>query len=32
MPLIVGEAEIEGLRAALKGAPRLRELLRRLVD
>lgn len=32
MPLIVGEAEIEGLRTALKGAPRLRELLRRLVD
>jgi hypothetical protein len=31
-PLIVGEAEIEGLRQALREAPRLRDLLRRLVE
>jgi hypothetical protein len=31
-PLMVGEHELEGLREALRGTPRIRELLRRLVD
>jgi hypothetical protein len=31
-PLMVGEAEIEGLRQALQSTPRLREILRRLVE
>ena len=31
-PLIVGEADVEGLRQALRSTPRLRALLRRLVD
>jgi len=31
-PLIVGEAELEGLRQALRETPRLREVLRRLVE
>jgi hypothetical protein len=31
-PLMVGEAEIEGLRRALRQTPRLREALRRLLD
>ncbi len=31
-PLIVGDAEMALLRAALEGAPRIRELLRRLVE
>lgn len=31
-PLMLGEAEIEGLRQALRTAPRLRSLLRRLVE
>ncbi len=31
-PLILGEAEIAGLRAQLEQAPRLRELLRQLVQ
>ena len=31
-PLIVGEEDIEGLREALKGAPKLRAILRRLVE
>jgi hypothetical protein len=31
-PLMVGEAEIEGLRQALQSTPRLREILRRLVS
>ena len=30
-PLVVGDDELDGLRAALARAPRLRELLRRLV-
>ncbi|HEY7467790.1 MAG TPA: hypothetical protein VIB47_13950 [Dehalococcoidia bacterium] len=30
-PLMVGEAEIEGLRKALRQTPRLREILRELV-
>lgn len=30
-PLLVGEDDIAGLRAALKGAPRLRKLLQSLV-
>jgi hypothetical protein len=31
-PLMLGEAEINGLRNALKATPRLREVLRRLID
>jgi hypothetical protein len=31
-PLMVGEADIDGLRVALTGAPRLRAILRRLVE
>lgn len=31
-PMIVSEDEIEGLRKALKSTPRLRSLLKRLVD
>lgn len=31
-PLMVGQRELEGLRAALHQTPRLRELLRQLVD
>jgi hypothetical protein len=31
-PLMLGEADIDGLRAALKGTPQLHALLRRLVD
>ena len=31
-PLVVGDDEIEGLRAALKRSPRLRALLKRLVQ
>ena len=31
-PLIVGEEDIEGLRAALKRAPKLRGILQRLVQ
>jgi hypothetical protein len=31
-PLLVGEDDIEGLREALRGAPRLRGLLRRLLE
>ena len=31
-PLMLGEMEIEGLRQALKTAPRLREALRHLLD
>ena len=31
-PLLVGEDELDGLRAALKEAPKLRGLLRRLVE
>jgi len=31
-PLMVGEDDIEGLREALQGAPRLRNLLRRLLE
>jgi hypothetical protein len=31
-PLMIGEAELEGLRRALRETPRLRELLRRLVE
>ena len=31
-PLMVGEADIEGLREALKSTPRLREILKRLVE
>jgi len=30
-PLVIGEDELDGLRASLKGTPRLRALLRRLV-
>lgn len=30
-PLLIGEDDLEGLRAALKETPRLRKLLRRLV-
>lgn len=30
-PLLVGEDDLEGLRAALESAPRLRDLLKRLV-
>jgi hypothetical protein len=31
-PMIVGEEEIEGLRRALQSTPRLRALLKRLVE
>ena len=31
-PLMIGPDELEGLRAALRQTPRLRELLRRLVE
>ncbi len=31
-PLIMGEDDVDDLRAALDGAPAIRELLRRLVD
>ena len=31
-PLMLSTDEIEGLREALRGAPKLRELLRRLVE
>jgi hypothetical protein len=31
-PLMLGEAEIDGLRAALASSPRLREILRRMVE
>ncbi len=31
-PLMLGEEEIDGLREALRGAPRLRALLQRLVE
>ncbi|MCH8849876.1 MAG: hypothetical protein IIC89_03515 [Chloroflexi bacterium] len=31
-PLLVGEDELDGLRAALKQAPKLRGLLKRLVE
>ena len=31
-PLLVGEDEMDGLRSALKQTPRLRELLKRLVQ
>lgn len=31
-PLMVGEAEIAGLRKALRETPRLRQILRQLVD
>ncbi|HZT07448.1 MAG TPA: hypothetical protein VFC51_10500 [Chloroflexota bacterium] len=31
-PLLVGEEEIEGLREAITRTPRLREILKRLVD
>jgi hypothetical protein len=31
-PLMVGEADIDGLRVALTRAPRLRAILRRLVE
>ena len=31
-PLMLGEDEIDGLREALRGAPKLRELLRRLAE
>ena len=31
-PLLVGEDELDGLRAALRETPRLRELLKRLVQ
>ena len=31
-PLIVNDSEMEGMRAALKGTPRLREMLRKLVQ
>ncbi len=31
-PLIVGDADLAGLRAALHSTPRLKELLRRLVE
>ncbi len=31
-PLMIGEAEVESLREALKDTPRLREILRRLVE
>ena len=31
-PLMVSEADLEGLRAALRSTPRLRALLKRLLD
>ena len=31
-PLVIGDDELEGLRAALKRTPRLRKLLKRLVQ
>lgn len=31
-PLMISEEDLEGLRQALRSTPRLRELLRRLVD
>ena len=31
-PLMVGEADLEGLREALKQTPQLKEILKRLVD
>ncbi len=31
-PLMIGEADLQGLRAALQSTPRLRDLLRRLVE
>ena len=31
-PLMVGEADLEGLRDALKQTPQLREILKRLVE
>ncbi len=31
-PLMLSEADIDGLRGALRSTPRLRELLKRLVD
>jgi hypothetical protein len=31
-PLMVGEADLEGLKEALKETPRLREILKRLVE
>jgi hypothetical protein len=31
-PLMMGQAEIDGLRKALQGTPRLRDILRQLVD
>jgi hypothetical protein len=31
-PLMVSEADIEGLRKAIETTPRLREILRRLID
>ena len=31
-PLMVGEEEIEGLRAALLATPQIRDVLRRLID
>ncbi len=31
-PLMVSEDDLDGLRAALRDAPRLREILKRLVD
>lgn len=31
-PLMVGDAELEGLRRALQSTPRLRDVLRRLVE
>jgi hypothetical protein len=31
-PLVIGDDELEGLRAALRRTPRLRKLLRRLVQ
>jgi hypothetical protein len=31
-PMMIGDADIDGLRAALKRTPRLRKLLKRLVE
>jgi hypothetical protein len=31
-PLMIGEAEIEGLKRALQATPRLREVLKRLLE
>ncbi len=31
-PMLLSEAEIDGMREALKAAPRLRELMKRLVE